>query len=245
MANTLSRIKWKFGWIPLFPFVFGYTIFLKIKNRRLANDKEYLVHQKEFFKYSLLRDRSDKFESLRKRIADCALEGGNNMALDIATGHGSQAKTLKDAGFRKVIAVDLVPERIQYCQEYYKNCGIDFLVMDATKLDFPERYFDAVVVSAALHDMPTRIKEKVISEMARVSKKMVVIFEPRTFKNPIIAAVYGFLGNLADESLNFFEYVKTDLNTSLERNGLRILKDEVVWGGIMNLKVCEVKPPSA
>lgn len=42
----------RFGWLPLYPLVFLFTAIIKIKNRRLATDDNYMRHQVEFFSFS-------------------------------------------------------------------------------------------------------------------------------------------------------------------------------------------------
>jgi len=214
---------------------------MKLKNRNKNNEKEYILHQKEFFKIKLLRDRSDKFHKIRKKVAEYAFNGKNVRALDICTGHGFQAIALKEVGCDKVIGTDVVPERIEYCKYLFPDSEVDFKIMDARELDFSDNYFDCTTVSAALHDMPTSAKKKVIREMVRVTKNRIVIFEPRIFKIPIFAVTYGLLGEFFDESLNFMEYARDSLDQILKDNHLEVIKNENACYGFMNIKVCELK----
>ena len=230
-------------WIFLYPLVFIRTILIKFKNRKLATEKDYISHQKEFFGAPIVEKinySGDKFHKFRRKIARYAFDNKGEKALDVATGYGFQANALKKVGFNEVVAIDIVPERIKRCKRLFGNKGIKFHIADASKLPYDDKYFDAVIVSAALHDMPTKVKRKVISELSRVSKNKVIIFEPRTFKNLFLAWFYGSIGSFLDESLNFKEYVKDDLNKILHDNNLKIIKNENVWYNILNIKVCEV-----
>lgn len=226
-------------WALKFPVVLTYTVALKLKNRHMNNAENYLVHQKDFFRSGFLQDKSDKFASVRRKISEYALLGGKCRALDIATGQGDQAISLKDAGFLHTYAIDVVPERVDYCRRIHCGSGIEFRHMDASALDFEDDYFDSVVVSAALHDMPVSVRRKVISEMARVAKGYVVIFEPRTFRNRIAAFLYGHFGSFVDESLNFRDYVSEDLDSVLVDSGLKVVSEEHIWMGMMSIKVCQ------
>ena len=231
------------GWVFLYPLVLIRTLALKFKNRKLATEDGYIIHQKEFFGAPIvdkINYSGDKFYKFRKKIAKYAFNGEGKKALDIATGYGFQAKALKDVGFKEVIALDIVPERIKRCEKLYGKEGIAFKVGDATNIFYPDNYFDVVTVSVALHDMPNKVKRKAISEMSRVSKNLVIIFEPRTFSNPLVAWLYGTFGGLLDESLNFKEYVKDDLDKILRDNKLKIIKNENVWHNLLNIKVCKI-----
>ncbi len=226
-------------WALKFPAVLTYTVALKIKNRHMNKEENYLYHQKDFFQSGFLQDKSDKFASVRKKISGYALLGGNCRVLDIATGQGDQAICLKDSGFLQTYAIDVVPERIDHCRRIHEGSGVIFRHMDAAALDFEDGYFDSVVVSAALHDMPLSVRRRVISEMARVAKGYVVIFEPRTFRNGVVAFLYGHFGAFVDESLNFRDYVSDDLDSVLEQSGLRVVGEENIWMGLMSIKVCQ------
>ncbi len=212
-----------------------------MKNRRLNTDKGYINHQKEFFRMNILRDNSDKFDSLRLKIAGYASQQHKNKTvLEIATGHGYQAAALGKVGFSKIVAIDLVPERIKECKRQFPSNKIDFRVADASSLPFKDKFFDASVVSAALHDMPTKVKYEALREMVRVTKNTIVIFEPRTFVNPLYASAYGLAASIVDESLNISEYVADDLGKILTVLGLKIIKDELVWHNSLNIKVCSL-----
>ncbi len=226
----------KYGWMVKFPAVLAKTIQLKVKNRSC----DYLSHQNEVYSNELFTDDSDKFHSVRENISSYAKMGGNESVIEIGTGAGWQARSLADKGFSKVVAIDAVPERIEYCKRLHNNENIEFMTMDAASLEFESDSFDTAVVSAMLHDLPPEIKEKALSEAIRVAKNKLVIFEPRTFRNGLFGSVYGALGELLDESLHFREFAKSSLNDSLKRKGAKILYDESAWFGMMKITVCKL-----
>jgi hypothetical protein len=228
----------RWGWILRYPANFAIALILKLKNRSLRTAGGYAKHQREFFALTFRGDRSDKFWSVRTKIAHHALGEGALRALDVATGYGFQAVALKRAGFAQVVAIDLVPERIAHCRELFPDEGVDFEVMDCTRIAYPDKHFDSATVSAALHDMPNDVKRAAIAELARVTRHRIVVFEPRTFENRLAAFLYGSLGQLLDESLNFMDYVRDDLASILRASGLEIIEDENAFRGIMNIKVC-------
>ena len=246
----------RFGWLPLYPLVFIFTFLVKLKNRKLATDDGYLQHQLEFFGYSRrLQDRlgrdflapSDKFHQLRPIVNGYAFCGQKNRPLrmlDVATGCGFQAKALKDAGAHHVCAIDVVGERLTDACRAYGRDGIIFTRMDAAMLAFADDYFDAAVISCALHDMPGLTKRRVLAEMARVTRPggNVVILEPRTFASRPIGFLLGLLGELLDESLNIQEYIMDDLNPVLAECGLSVAEEQNVSAmNALNVKRCQVQ----
>ena len=95
MNRLFERINWEYGWLYKFPYVLIATWYLKLKNKKLDNPDEYAEHQIEFFSIKALRDNSDKFSSVRVKIASYAYaEGKSKSALDVGTGFGFQAKAL-------------------------------------------------------------------------------------------------------------------------------------------------------
>ena len=241
IARIGDRLELKFGWIYRFPLIWVRTVYLKIKNRSLCSEEGYTRHQIEFFSSKYIGYQTDKFYAVRKRISEYALSNGNRectKALDVGTGIGFQAAALKNIGIVDVYGIDLVPARIEQAERKHQNTGIKFRVMDSTNLSFPDKYFDFATVSASQHDMPYKVRRKSNSELARVTKDRIVIFEPRTFNNRIISFIYGIIGEILDESQSLKVYVKDDIATILKDNNLEIIKDENTWWQIMNIKVC-------
>ncbi|MGD2048307.1 MAG: class I SAM-dependent methyltransferase [Chloroflexota bacterium] len=254
-TNHLSFL-YRYGWLLLYPLVLIFTAFMKIKNRNLAKGDRYLRHQIEFFSFSnRLQQRlsrkylrpSDKFYKFRPFLNEYAFSGHDGRflkMLDVATGCGFQAKALKDAGASEVIGIDIVPERLDEARHLFGQKGITFMEMDAADLTFSDDYFDATVVSCALHDMPTPIKRRAIAEMVRVTRPQgnVVIFEPRTFKSKPIGFFLGLVGELLDESINIKEFVMDDLNPVLGEHGLELVAEQNVYVfKLLNIKLCRVK----
>ena len=112
--------------------------------------------------------------------------------------------------------------------------------MDASRLSFPDKMFDCTTVCAVLHDMPRAIRKEAISEIARVTKSRIVIFEPRNFRSALSASVYGVLGELLDESLHFRQFAKDDLIELITEIGLEVLTQETAWYNVMQIVVCKV-----
>lgn len=105
--------------------------------------------------------------------------GNRNVCLEIGCGHGAGALLINQyIDCKRVVGVDIDPDMTKAAKRYIsrpprwaKNIrtdNIEFLCEDATKLSFPDCYFDAAFLFGVLD----HIKEwrKVISEVFRVVK---------------------------------------------------------------------------
>jgi SAM-dependent methyltransferase len=241
--RTMNDRPRTWPWLWRFPIVLVVQWYLKSKNMALDTPERYGEHQREFFRYRILDDHSDKFAAVRTQIARYAVEAGVvQRALDLCTGHGFQAKAAREAGIAEVVGVDLVPERIERAERTCGSAGISFRAMDASALPFPDKHFDVITISAGLHDMPRPVREKALKEAARVARKRVIIFEPRVFQNRLLRWLGGTIGSIVDESLNFRDYANNGLAPLLKMAGLRAIREQHVWYRLMTITVCELRP---
>ena len=98
-----------------------------------------------------------------------------NKALEIGCGCGSL--TRKVARYCKnIIATDVSEKRIKKCKEEEANKNINFLEMDAVRLNFKDDAFDLVFERDSLHHIPDW--KKALDEMIRVSTRHIILSEP-------------------------------------------------------------------
>ena len=104
--------------------------------------------------------------------------------LEIGCGVGRWAYFMVEKKKARYIGVDISPRMIEIAtREVPKG---NFYVIDGEKLDFPDNYFDLVFSVTVLHHIPYDKKEKMISEICRVTKKggYIIILEDISFKKP-------------------------------------------------------------
>jgi ubiquinone/menaquinone biosynthesis C-methylase UbiE len=182
----------------------------------------------------------DPFISLLRlkgvRRETVALSGARprDRILDVCTGTGDVA--LAFAGrCDDVTGIDLSAGMLAVAQEKNVRDRVRFLRMDATKLTFTDGAFDISAISFALHEMPPRAGEETLREMARVTRKRIVIVDYNRPQRRGLRTLFIALISLF-ESRYFPQFARNDLGELLARCGLRIEREKPVHAGFV--RVC-------
>jgi len=99
------------------------------------------------------------------------LETENARFLDYGCGEGSVALRLWESGAREVYGIDISEGMIMRARARLPQ--VDFRVMNAEALDFPDEFFDLVAGIAVLHHLDLR---RAIPELYRVLRKGGLLF---------------------------------------------------------------------
>jgi ubiquinone/menaquinone biosynthesis C-methylase UbiE len=90
-------------------------------------------------------------------------------ALEIGCGNGHGTKLIKKFfNPRNIIGIDLDGRMIRLAKKRNTDQSISFLVMDAAKLNFPDKYFDAIFDFGMIHHIPNW--KDCLKELRRVLK---------------------------------------------------------------------------
>jgi len=161
----------------------------------------------------------------RKRVVAIANARPDARILDVATGTGKQAFAFAERGYQ-VVGVDLSEAMLRVANRKNKYHNLKFQTADATKLPFRDDSFDVSCVSFALHDMPPAIRERVLREVARVTKTdgtiMIVDYALPTNK------LGGFLSYhfvRLYEREYYARFIRTDLPALLGSVGITIKEE--------------------
>ena len=119
--------------------------------------------------------------------------------LDICTGTGELALAFARQGIHTVV-VDLARDMLKIGKRKSSYDHLDFLETDAIRLPFPNKSFNVVAVSLALHHMPEIVQIEVMKEMTRLASQRVIMLEWQTPANPHWQTLKGFLIQLMDIS---------------------------------------------
>ena len=92
-----------------------------------------------------------------------------DIALEIGCGNGNGTRLInKYFTPKKIIAIDLDEKMIDVAQKRNKGSNFVFKVMDASKLDFPDNYFDTIFDFGIIHHISNW--KDCIKELRRVLK---------------------------------------------------------------------------
>ncbi|MFZ5633595.1 MAG: class I SAM-dependent methyltransferase [Bacillota bacterium] len=141
------------------------------------------------------------------------LKSGENppRVLDIGTGTGTLAGIFADRG-AKVTGVDISPEMLNQARKKYGS-RVSFLQAPAHAPGlFGNDSFDVVSAAFVLHEMPPDYRIRVLEEMKRLARRVVLVIDYVPNCNPLISLVEhleksyyrDFLGSVKAELNNVF-----------------------------------------
>ena len=129
----------------------------------------------------------------KKLISLSQLQNGDSV-LDCATGTGDLALLFKKkvGPEGKVVGTDFCQAMLDEAPAKAKqqNLGIDFQWADVTALPFEDKSFDVSSISFGIRNVNDR--NKALREIARVSKKNVMIREFGQIQTPVVRELYNF-----------------------------------------------------
>ncbi len=191
-----------------------------------------------FFSYSnfidpLLRD-------LRYFVLDFAEIKPKEKVLDIGCGTGEQAVLIAKTG-AVVAGIDIDPKMIGISLKKQKKEGLDvyFQGGDATDLPFLDPVFDVCLISLVLHEIESGKRDKVVSEMKRVTKKggrlIFIDFScplPKSLTSFLVKAIEFLFGKKHWKDFQSY-FQEGGLPKILERNELKIKEMVYLKNGLL------------
>ena len=183
----------------------------------------------------------DLTEFCRKGTRDAIVHASNcksgNCVLDICTGTGEVALAFARHGVRAT-AVDLAYSMLRVGKRKSSFEHLLFLQADATRLPFPNKSFDVVTVSLALHHMPETAQIDVMKEMTRLARKKVIMVEYYASQSWHWQASRGLFIQLLDKSEYTQEWMHQDFSGTCSQAGLEVEREEVLTMGFHRMTIC-------
>jgi len=211
----------------------------KVKKVKKMNDDYYSYMSKLFGKWAYFYDLVSIFISAsgtRDRVVDLVDAKRNSRILDLCTGTGDQAFAFGKRGYR-VIGVDLSEKMLRLAEKKNKYENVRFVVADAVNLPFKDDCFDVSCISFALHDMPQDIRDVVLTEIRRVSKRVVVV-DYNIPKSGLHRWLHVSVASLY-ESKYYHDFVKRDLIEILRLHSLRVVEEAYGLVDFIKILICE------
>jgi len=203
----------------------------------MVNDYYSYIH-KSFGKWASVYDLFVlPISSVRGKVVSLAEAKEGSKILDVCTGTGKQAFAFAEKGY-EVVGIDLSPDMLTVARRKNKYKNVKLKVADATNIPFADKSFDVSCISFALHDMPHEIRHKVLGEMKRVSRRIVIVdyYIP---KNKLHRWFHVSFTSLY-ESKYYKDFAGQDLKELLERHDLRVVKEAYGLIDFVKIVVCNV-----
>lgn len=136
------------------------------------NEKDFYNKQENIKRYGEAIDQVGLWDS--EKIIFHKYINKNYKILDIGCGAGRTTINLFKEGYSSITGLDVADNLIDYARNYcYENhLDINFILGDATKLEFPDNSFDAVIFSYnGMQCIPKKAsRDQVLKEIHRVLK---------------------------------------------------------------------------
>lgn len=136
--------------------------------------------------------------------------------LDLCCGTGSSTFVIREKAGEKaeIIGCDLSRGQIKRARKKNNFNNVRFIEADATSTGFEDGYFDKVFIAHALHEMPRKIRLKVLTEARRAMKEggKLIIFEldnPDNLKRRLLLGLW--LGYWVPWPINFENRTRRDM----------------------------------
>ncbi|MGB4594827.1 MAG: class I SAM-dependent methyltransferase [Anaerolineaceae bacterium] len=100
-----------------------------------------------------------------------------NNILDVGCGTGALAAAFKDRGLQ-VTGIDTADKMLAQARKRPENAGIEFMLASAIeRLPFEDNHFDLSIASFVAHGLPKAERQRMYTEMNRVTKSSVIIYD--------------------------------------------------------------------
>ena len=138
-----------------------------------GNNKSFWNRYAKIYDWEINRFSGKAYAEMYRMMAN-ALSTDMDV-LEIATGTGLIAINIATY-VRRVEATDYAPKMIEAAKKKKVPGNVHFSIEDAAALSFGDSYFDAVIISNALHAMPE--PDKVLMNITRVLKPSGLLIAP-------------------------------------------------------------------
>jgi len=174
---------------------------------------------------------------LRIKILENSLIKKDSFVLDVCCGTGDQAFYYAQKS-NHVFGVDIDSKMIGLKR---KKENPTLIVIDARELPFKDDYFDLTSICLALHEKDEKLRNQIVGEMKRVTKKdgtiMIVDYNNPLPNNPLslfIRIIEFFAGK--DHFKYFNDYIrKGGMERILEQNNLKAKESILLARGTIRL----------
>jgi demethylmenaquinone methyltransferase/2-methoxy-6-polyprenyl-1,4-benzoquinol methylase len=186
-------------------------------------DAYYSLNQRVYRKFARFYDLvALPLKRLRKQVVELSAVSSDSIVLDVATGTGQQAFAFA-ARCREVIGIDISEEMLEIARKKRPAPNLKYVRANAVRMPFADAQLDVACISFALHEMPLSVRQTVLREMLRVTKRdgTIVVIDydlPHNvlFRPLVYSAVKVY------ERDHYAQFMRTDLLALLEGLGMHV-----------------------
>ena len=203
------------------------------------NSKDFRKHVIYFYNtFAGLYDLTEFFrKGTREAMVRASGYKSGDRILDVCTGTGELALAFARHG-AQTVAVDLARGMLKVGNQKSSFEYLHFLETDATRLPFPNKSFNIVAISLALHHMPENVQIDVMKEMSRLASQRVIMVEWHATHDPRFQTLKGFFVQMMDESEHLQEWMHQDFVATCAKAELEVEREEVLTMGFHRITVC-------
>lgn len=219
---------------------------IETRGRTEEEDRYYSLSRRVYAIFAYVYDVvAFPLRGLRHEVADMVELSPGSRVLDVATGTGAQAVAFAGKA-REVVGIDLSDAMLRIARRKNRFPNVTFQQADAVDLPFEDGSFDASCVSFALHEMPTSIRERVVREMARVTKPggSVVVVDYALPRNHVTSTLAYHIIKLYERD-HYATFMKSDLTALLEGVGVEVRDRRPALLGMVQIMIGRRSDPVA
>jgi ubiquinone/menaquinone biosynthesis C-methylase UbiE len=175
-----------------------------------------------------------------RQIIDGFIEA-NSSVVDIACGTGALAFKLAEKS-SCVTGIELSPKMVSHAngtKDKLRIVNVKFKLGDAANLpEIKNKTYDYATVSLALHEMPVDLRKKVLLEMSRIAKKIIVADYLTPMPYSINGAIVKIIELIAgfDHFKNFRSFQRNNgLSSLLKTCGFSVVREKINQKGIISI----------
>lgn len=136
--------------------------------------------EKVAFLYTKFMSNNDEMYDEISSVIEEKLHSDMHL-LELGCGTGQLSYRLYDK-VQRWVAGDFSPNMVKEAKKRAPDLHLDFKVIDATEIDYPDRVFDAVMIANVLHIMPN--PDLALKEIGRVLRDNGVLIAPTFVYEP-------------------------------------------------------------
>jgi 2-polyprenyl-3-methyl-5-hydroxy-6-metoxy-1,4-benzoquinol methylase len=151
----------------------------------------------------------------------------DDLVLDLGCGNGALTFDLAQKA-KKVIGIDINPEKIKLAEENFSAPNIDYLIGDASQYSFDQK-FDAIILSNILEHIENRTK--LLNKLKSLTSK-ILIRVPMIDRDWITLYKKELGLKWKSHNSHFIEYTLESFKKEIEQAGLKIKNYSIQFGEI-------------